>query len=85
MTVGDAVSPWRPQFFRADGVRHRGLLVSEHSRPSMATSGHLFEDMTATYHPPGTLEEFNGKSSHISSGRNSVELHQQCAHDYRRC
>ena len=34
MTVGDAVSPWLPQFFRADGVGHRGLRVSEHSRPS---------------------------------------------------
>ena len=54
----------------------------------MATSGHLFEDMTATCHPPGTPEEFNGKSSHIqgpsdSSRRNSVELPQQCAHGLR--
>ena len=38
---------------------------------------HCIRDMTATYHPPGTPEEFAGKSSHTtgpsdSSGRNTV-------------
>ena len=29
----------------------------------MAAIGHLFEDLMATYHPPGTAGEFAGRSS----------------------
>ena len=50
MTVGDAVTPWRPQFFRADCVGHGGPRKSERSRKAEhieAESRHLVADTRA--------------------------------------
>ena len=61
----------------------------------MAATGHLFEDMMATYHPPGIAGKVAGKSPNTQWAfrqlwkQYGVELFQrdsqQCVHDGRRC
>ena len=52
----------------------------------MAATGHLLEDLMATYHPPGIPDEVACKPSHTSGPYDSFgRLHQQCVHDPWRC
>ena len=57
----------------------------------MAATGHLFEEMMATFHPPGVAGGRQARSSNVQWAlrqlwkKNGVERPQQCVHGGRRC
>ena len=57
MTVGVADTSWPHQFFSTVTFESQRSTEEERSWSwaSLAATGHLFEDVMATYHPPGML------------------------------